>query len=61
MEFAFGVGIGIIIAMVIGRRKKRRKRNQLSSGKSTQAEHKRLQQADEELITVVLPTINNDK
>ena len=61
MEFAIGVGIGIIIAMATRRRKKRRNRNQLSSGKSTQAEHKRMQQADEELITVILPTINNDK
>lgn len=59
MEIAIGIGIGMVIALISGK-KKRHTRTQAGSAK-TEAEHKQQQQSDEELITVILPTINNDK
>ena len=59
MEFVIGIGIGAVVALISGKRKKHRK--QQSSESNAKAERQRLQKADEELITVILPTINNDK
>lgn len=61
MEIAIGFCIGIIIAVVFHRRKQ--PRNVMPSGKagSVQRDRNQLQQTDEELITVILPTINHDK
>lgn len=56
MEFVIGFGIGVLIALIARRRKKRQM--QLNSGTKHLGRHKK----DEELITVILPTINdNDK
>lgn len=56
MEFVIGFGIGVVIALIARRRKKRHMR--LNSGTKHLGQHKK----DEELITVILPTINdNDK
>ena len=59
MEFAIGIGIGAVIALIGGKRKKRN--SQADSSPDANAERLRRQKADEELITVILPTINNDK
>jgi len=57
MEFIIGVGIVAIIALIVDRRKRYDSQRRCSS---LIEDHKRLQQLDEELITVVLPTINKD-
>ena len=59
MEFAIGIGIGVVIALIAGKRKKRN--SQTDNSPDANAERLRRQKADEELITVILPTINNDK
>lgn len=59
MEFAIGIGIGVVIALIAGKRKKRN--SQTDSSPDANAERLRRQKVDEELITVILPTINNDK
>ena len=59
MEFAIGIGIGAVIALIAGKRKKRN--SQTDSSPDANAERLRRQKVDEELITVILPTINNDK
>ena len=59
MEFVIGIGIGMVIALVTRNRKKREAPSK--SGLIDDAEHQRRQKADEELITVILPTINNGK
>jgi hypothetical protein len=59
MEFAIGLGIGAVIALVFGKRKKRK--TQPKSSSSPAIEREQLKKADEELITVILPTINHDK
>lgn len=61
MEIAVGISIGMIVALVIGRGKKRREVKPSSNFVNAQTERKHIKQADEELITVILPTINNDK
>ncbi|MNT55597.1 hypothetical protein D3C72_1928420 [compost metagenome] len=61
MEVAIGFCIGIIIALMTGGSKKRRNIKRSSIVKNTDTERNRLQQTDEELITVILPTINNDR
>ncbi len=60
MEFAIGIGIGVIIALIAAKRKKHDTVHP-QSGSGANTEHERQQKADEELITVVLPTINHDK
>jgi hypothetical protein len=60
MEFAIGIGIGVIIALIAAKRKKRGTM-QSRSGSGAKTEHDRRQKVDEELITVILPTINHDK
>lgn len=59
MEFAIGIGIGVVIALIAGKRKKRNA--QKKSAPNADTEHLKRQKADEELITIILPTINNDK
>lgn len=59
MEFAIGIGIGVVIALIAGKRKNRNP--QTNSGPSTDAKRQQRKKADEELITVIMPTINNDK
>ncbi len=59
MEIAIGIGIGMIIALIIGKRKKHDTQHS-KPGINTERRGRR-QEIDEELITVVLPTINNDK
>jgi hypothetical protein len=61
MEIAIGFCIGIIIALAFGRKGRRRQGELLSRSSDAQAEHERLSQNDEELITTILPTINHDK
>jgi hypothetical protein len=61
MEIAIGICIGIIFALMIGRGKTRHKSTSSIDASSVQTARKRLQQTDEELITVILPTINRDK
>ena len=59
MEIAIGIVIGVSIALIAGQRKKRDVPSNTSP--SVDAERRRQQKADEELITVIMPTINNDK
>lgn len=59
MEVAIGIGIGVAIALIAGKRKKHSV--QPKSDLSVNEERQRQQKADEELITVIMPTINNDK
>lgn len=61
MEIAIGIGIGIgmVIALIAGK-KKRRERKQ-SSGVNLGTKSEQLQRADKELITVILPTIDDSK
>ena len=54
-----GLGIGAVIALITGKRKKHHK--QQPSESNAKAVRQQLQKADEELITVILPTISNDK
>lgn len=58
MEIAIGVFIGIVITLVVGKRSRYVRKSSSSTG--AEAERKQLQQADEELITVVLPMIKHD-
>lgn len=58
MEIAIGIGIGLIIAAWA---KNRRRGHNQPIDTATDTESKRLQQIDEEIVTVILPTINNDK
>ena len=55
MEFAIGIGIGVVIGLIADRRKK------LKTTKKPSPSTNEQQKSDEELITVVLPTIDNDK
>ena len=59
MEFAEGIGIGVLIAHIVSKRKKRNAKPGIRSGANLECQ--RRQKADEELITVILPTISNDK
>ena len=55
MEFAIGIGIGVVIGLIADRRKK------LKIAKKPSPSTNEQQKLDEELITVVLPTIDNNK
>lgn len=57
MEFAIGIGIGVVIALITGGRKKRSK----SAAKHTETPDERKRRETDEIITVILPTINSDK
>lgn len=57
MEIAIGIGIGVVIAVIAGRRKKLHGRDDVRP--ETANERKRRE--TDELITVVLPTIGNDR
>jgi len=57
MEFAIGMGIGVVIAIIAGARKKRK----TSAAQHVETPEERKRRETDELITVVLPTINNDK
>lgn len=59
MEFAIGIGIGVVIALIAGKQKKCNSQAKSISG--VNAERLRRQKADEEIITVILPTISSDK
>jgi hypothetical protein len=65
MEIILGIGIGALIGLLFGKKKSgvHNKTNAAMTNASATAKTDRhkLQQADEELITVILPTINNDK
>ena len=69
MEFLIAFGLTVVIGSLIkiGKRQERKTKptHPLVTEKTESepdTEYKRkLQQADEELITVILPTINNDK
>ena len=56
MEFAIGIGIGVIVAALIGIGKSRRPKQA-----HIETEEERKRRETDELITVVLPTINHDK
>ena len=55
MEFAIGIGIGVVIGLIADRRKK------LKTAKKPSPSTNEQQKSDEELIAVVLPTIDNNK
>ena len=55
MEFAIAIGIGVVIGLIVDRRKKLKTTTKPSLSTNEQ------QKSDEELITVVLPTIDNNK
>lgn len=57
MEIAIGIGVGLIIATLIRGKKKHHEKLPLAS--ETSEDRKRRE--TDELITVVLPTINHDK
>ena len=65
MEIAIGIGIGMVIAALFGKRK-RHNQNSMpydpskANTRSETAEERKRRETDE-LITVVLPTINNDR
>jgi uncharacterized membrane-anchored protein YhcB (DUF1043 family) len=58
MEIAIGIAIGLIIAALAN---KKHRWNKLPSKTPNDTERKRLKQVDDEMVTVILPTINNDK
>ena len=55
MEFAIGIGIGVAIGLIADRQKK------LKTTKKPSLSTNEQQKSDEELITIVLPTIDNNK
>lgn len=57
MEIAIGIGVGIVIAVVVGARKKHEKK--VLPQNETPEERKRRE--TDEIITVILPTINSGK
>ena len=57
MEIAIGIGVGLIIATLIRGNKKHHEKLPLASETSED----RTRRETDELITVVLPTINHDK
>lgn len=58
MEIAIGVGISIIVGLIANRYKKKRHMRDASVVAPEDAKRRK---ADEELITVILPTIQSDK
>lgn len=65
MEFLIAFGLTVVIGSLIkiGKRQAKNSKptNSSVAEKSEGENQRKLQQADEELITVILPTINNDK
>lgn len=57
MEIAIGLGIGVIIGLLTGHRKRAQRVKKVITATSKE---ERQRKADEELITVVLPTISKD-
>lgn len=57
MEFLIGIGIALVTAALVGRGRKSRATSKTQALTSEQ----RKQQETDEIITVILPTINNDK
>ena len=55
MEFAIGVVIGVVIGLIADRRKK------LKTAKKPSSSTNEHQKSDEELISVVQPTIDSNK
>lgn len=65
MEIAIGVGIGVVIAVLFGSRRKRHNKTMpyepsLANTPEEIADERKIRETDE-LITVVLPTINKDE
>ncbi|MFZ1483933.1 MAG: hypothetical protein WAS36_02880 [Candidatus Saccharimonadales bacterium] len=62
MEIVAGVLIGIAIGLVsAGRKRARTKKSQRTTAAPQQSKKGMTKQETDELITVILPTINNDK
>jgi hypothetical protein len=64
MEFWIAFTVTFIIGSIYSAGKRQAQKEQGSKPTATKAEsdhQQKLKQADEELITVILPTINNDK
>jgi hypothetical protein len=67
MEFLIAFGVTFVIGMLYIAVKKLNniveptQTTHVSKPKANDAQERKLTQADEELITVILPTINNDK
>lgn len=57
MELAIGIGIGVVIALIAGGRKKHSK----SAAKHPETPDERKRREADEIITIILPTINSDK
>ena len=55
MEFAIGIGIGVVIGLIADSRKK------LKTAKKPSPSTNEQQKSDGELISVVLPTVDKDK
>ena len=55
MEFAIGIGIGVVIGLIADRRMK------IKIAKKPSFSTNEHQKSDEELISVVLPTIDSNK
>ena len=63
MEFAIGIGIGVVIAALLGKKKRGKTTPYDPSKTNTPQEtpEERKRRETDELITTVLPTINNGK
>lgn len=65
MEIAISIGIGIIFAILLGKDKKHEKKstpyNQSNANTPRETVEERKRRETDELITVIIPTINNDK
>ena len=63
MEIAIGIGIGVIIAALLGRKKRGKTTPYDPSKTNTPQEtpEERKRRETDELITTVIPTITNDK
>ena len=61
MEFAIGIGIGVVIATLLGKKKRGKTTPYDPSKTNTPQEtpEERKRRETDELITTVLPTINN--
>ena len=65
MEIAIGIGIGVAIAALFGKRKKHGQKSipydpSKTNARSETAEERKRRETDE-IIAVILPTINSDK
>lgn len=65
MEIAIGIGIGVVLAALLGKRKKSGKKsmpyNPSKTNTPSETAEERKRREKDELITVVLPTINNNR